>query len=89
MPLKTFALSSRIQWRQGSLQAHPTDVDNPPLYLPGDMDLTLYWAVPNMSRHGHHYIIGINLADMKTDPSPRAVPPPMAANSPMVEPGKI
>ncbi|ORZ00797.1 ER-golgi trafficking TRAPP I complex 85 kDa subunit-domain-containing protein [Syncephalastrum racemosum] len=85
----TFALSSRIQWRQGSLQAHPSDIENPPLYLPGDMDLTLYWAVPNMSRRGHHYIIGINLADMKGDISPRARPHSMLSSTPVVEPSRV
>lgn len=31
------------------------------LYNTSDIDLTLYWDIPNMKRHGHHYIIGVNL----------------------------
>jgi hypothetical protein len=31
------------------------------LYNSGDVDLTLYWNIPQLKRHGHHYIIGVNL----------------------------
>ncbi|KAG0191141.1 Trafficking protein particle complex 8 [Apophysomyces sp. BC1034] len=67
VPLKTFALNSRVHWRVSSLQNQfPTiSSDQYPdlftLYNSSDVDLTLYWDIPNMKRHGHHYIIGVNL----------------------------
>ncbi|KAF7724948.1 Trafficking protein particle complex 8 [Apophysomyces ossiformis] len=67
VPLKTFALNSRVNWRVSSLQNQfPTIAREQypglfTLYNSSDVDLTLYWDIPNMKRHGHHYIIGINL----------------------------
>ncbi|KAI9315655.1 ER-golgi trafficking TRAPP I complex 85 kDa subunit-domain-containing protein [Dichotomocladium elegans] len=84
VPLKTFALNSRTTWRINNLPVHyapsrsgKNDVPNEPpgLYNAGDLDLTLYWDIPSMNRHGHHYIIGISLTD-QTDipPQPLTVP---------------
>ncbi|RUP46788.1 ER-golgi trafficking TRAPP I complex 85 kDa subunit-domain-containing protein [Jimgerdemannia flammicorona] len=68
-PLDNFALTSRMQWRSASLtmQFPSTLLAKRPrnyftLYGANDIDLALYWRIPNMQRHGHHYIIGINLA---------------------------
>ncbi|KAL7316394.1 hypothetical protein PS15m_005491 [Mucor circinelloides] len=67
IPLKSFALNSRMYWRQGSLEAQFPNISKEKyshlftLYNSGDVDLTLYWDIPQMKRHGHHYIIGVNL----------------------------
>lgn len=70
-------MNSRLQWRYGQLQTQHHGVsaleygnnNNFALYSPGDVDLSLYWDIPNMKRHGHHYIIGINLTE-NTLPAP-------------------
>ncbi|KAI8641827.1 ER-golgi trafficking TRAPP I complex 85 kDa subunit-domain-containing protein [Parasitella parasitica] len=70
-PLKPFALNSRMYWRQDNLDTQfpniPKDKYNHlfTLYKTGDVDLTLYWDIPQMKRHGHHYIIGVNLGVMQ------------------------
>ncbi|KAI8994486.1 ER-golgi trafficking TRAPP I complex 85 kDa subunit-domain-containing protein [Pilobolus umbonatus] len=67
VPLKTFALNSRMQWRQGNLETqfpnilHERYNDLFTLYNSGDIDITLYWDIPQLKRYGHHYIIGVNL----------------------------
>ncbi|CAO3630125.1 unnamed protein product [Cunninghamella blakesleeana] len=66
-PLKDFALNSRIHWRTNHLQnqfpmvSAKKQPDVFTLYNTSDIDLTLYWDIPNMKKHGHHYIIGVNL----------------------------
>lgn len=66
-PLKSFSLNSRMYWRQGSLETQFPNISRDKyghlftLYNSGDVDLTLYWDIPQMKRHGHHYIIGVNL----------------------------
>ena len=75
-----------MQWRKVNIQSHNPQV--PPeeyneqfgLYNTGDVDLTLYWDIPNMKRHGHHYIIGINLSG-NTSPNP---PSSHSVNSPLL-----
>ncbi|KAI8076416.1 ER-golgi trafficking TRAPP I complex 85 kDa subunit-domain-containing protein [Gilbertella persicaria] len=67
IPLKTFALNSRMHWRQGNLESQFPNISQErygrlfTLYNSGDIDLALYWDIPKMKRHGHHYIIGVNL----------------------------
>ncbi|KAL0095278.1 hypothetical protein F4703DRAFT_1063520 [Phycomyces blakesleeanus] len=62
-----FALNSRVHWRNSNLQSQfpnisPEKYDTMfTLYNSSDVDLTIYWNIPNMKRHGHHYIIGVNL----------------------------
>lgn len=76
-PLRVFALNSRTQWRRTNIRNQYPHVMSDEydklfgLYNPGDVDLTLYWDIPNMKRHGHHYIIGINLADVTALPALR------------------
>ncbi|OBZ86491.1 Trafficking protein particle complex subunit 8, partial [Choanephora cucurbitarum] len=66
-PLKTFALNSRMHWRQTNLESQFPNISQEryhslfTLYNSGDIDLALYWDIPQMKRHGHHYIIGVNL----------------------------
>ncbi|CAO3654024.1 unnamed protein product [Mucor hiemalis] len=66
-PLKTFALNSRVHWRLGNLINQFPNISEErysklfTLYNSGDVDLTIYWNIPQMKRHGHHYIIGVNL----------------------------
>jgi hypothetical protein len=56
-----------MHWRQSNLEGQfpNISVDTYPtlftLYNTGDIDLALYWDIPQMKRHGHHYIIGVNL----------------------------
>jgi hypothetical protein len=56
-----------MHWRQGHLDGQfPTIASSRysqlfTLYNSGDVDLTLYWNIPQLKRHGHHYIIGVNL----------------------------
>lgn len=56
-----------MHWRQGHLDSQfPTIASSRynqlfTLYNSGDVDLTLYWDIPQLKRHGHHYIIGVNL----------------------------
>lgn len=56
-----------MHWRQSNLEGQFPNIslDNYPklftLYNTGDIDLSLYWDIPEMKRHGHHYIIGVNL----------------------------
>ncbi|CAG8567229.1 13278_t:CDS:10, partial [Racocetra fulgida] len=67
VPFVRFSLNSRVQWRTNTLinnfpvipaSKHRTLF---PLYNTNDVDLSLYWNIPTLSRQGHHYIIGINL----------------------------
>ena len=56
-----------MHWRQGHLDGQFPNISPErypqlfTLYNSGDVDLTLYWDIPQMKRHGHHYIIGVNL----------------------------
>lgn len=56
-----------MHWRQGNLEGQFPNISQEryaklfTLYTSGDVDLTLYWDIPQMKRHGHHYIIGVNL----------------------------
>ncbi|ORZ15022.1 ER-golgi trafficking TRAPP I complex 85 kDa subunit-domain-containing protein [Absidia repens] len=67
VPLRNFALCSRINWRTSNLQTHYPTISKEKqtsvftLYNSSDIDLTLYWDIPTMQLHGHHYIIGVNL----------------------------
>ncbi|CAG8490645.1 13824_t:CDS:10 [Cetraspora pellucida] len=66
-PLEGFSLNSRVQWRTNTLMNNfpviPASKHRTlfPLYNTNDVDLSLYWNIPTLSRQGHHYIIGINL----------------------------
>ncbi|CAO3682429.1 unnamed protein product [Rhizopus microsporus] len=66
-PLKTFSLNSRMHWRLGNLENQFPNISKEKysqlftLYNSGDVDLAIYWNIPNMKRQGHHYIIGVNL----------------------------
>ncbi|KAG1145052.1 hypothetical protein G6F37_002893 [Rhizopus arrhizus] len=66
-PLKTFSLNSRMHWRQGNLDGQFPNISKEKysnlftLYNSEDVDLTIYWNIPQMKRQGHHYIIGVNL----------------------------
>jgi hypothetical protein len=56
-----------MHWRLGNLDSQFPSISEErysrlfTLYNSGDVDLTLYWDIPQMKRHGHHYIIGVNL----------------------------
>lgn len=56
-----------MHWRQSNLESQFPNISKDrysslfTLYSSGDVDLTLYWDIPQMKRHGHHYIIGVNL----------------------------
>jgi hypothetical protein len=56
-----------MHWRQGSLEGQFPNIAKDryhqlfTLFNSGDVDLTLYWDIPQMQRHGHHYIVGVNL----------------------------
>ncbi|RIB08725.1 ER-golgi trafficking TRAPP I complex 85 kDa subunit-domain-containing protein [Gigaspora rosea] len=66
-PLEGFSLNSRVQWRTNTLINNFPVIPASkhcalfPLYNTNDVDLSLYWNIPTLSRQGHHYIIGINL----------------------------
>ncbi|CAO3683651.1 unnamed protein product [Rhizopus stolonifer] len=66
-PFNTFSLNSRMQWRQSHLETQFPSISKDKynslftLYNSGDVDLTIYWNIPQMNRQGHHYIIGVNL----------------------------
>lgn len=56
-----------MNWRQTNLEGQFPNISEErystlfTLFNSGDVDLTLYWNIPQMKRHGHHYIIGVNL----------------------------
>lgn len=56
-----------MQWRQSHLETQFPSISKDKynslftLYSSGDVDLTIYWNIPQMNRQGHHYIIGVNL----------------------------
>lgn len=56
-----------MNWRQTNLEGQFPTISQErysalfTLFNSGDVDLTLYWNIPEMKRHGHHYIIGVNL----------------------------
>ncbi|KAI9015853.1 hypothetical protein CLU79DRAFT_335245 [Phycomyces nitens] len=56
-----------MHWRNSNLQSQFPNISPEKysamftLYNSSDVDLTIYWNIPNMKRHGHHYIIGVNL----------------------------
>jgi hypothetical protein len=56
-----------VNWRTSNLLTHYPTINTDKqanvftLYNTSDIDLTLYWDMPTMQRHGHHYIIGVNL----------------------------
>lgn len=56
-----------MHWRLGNLVNQFPNISEEryrklfTLYNSGDVDLTIYWNIPQMKRHGHHYIIGVNL----------------------------
>ncbi|KAG9298934.1 hypothetical protein G9A89_015956 [Geosiphon pyriformis] len=66
-PLEGFSVNSRVQWRINTLINQFPAVSPKlhqeifTLYTTNDVDLSLYWNIPNLQRQGHHYIIGINL----------------------------
>lgn len=56
-----------MHWRLGNLENQFPNISKEKynqlftLYNSGDVDLAIYWNIPNMKRQGHHYIIGVNL----------------------------
>jgi hypothetical protein len=56
-----------MHWRQGNLDGQFPNISKEKysnlftLYNSEDVDLTIYWNIPQMKRQGHHYIIGVNL----------------------------
>ncbi|KAI9276284.1 ER-golgi trafficking TRAPP I complex 85 kDa subunit-domain-containing protein [Sporodiniella umbellata] len=67
LPFNQFSLNSRMQWRQSYLETQFPSISKSKhsnlftLFNSGDVDLTIYWNIPEINRRGHHYIIGVNL----------------------------